>query len=176
MFIDEAKKSVLLTGSSGFIGQATVCALRESGWNVTCGIRSKSMQGTDCCYIDLERPETIFSLGKERRFSAIIHLGSCIGFKSSLAEMYASNILSTGCLAHLSEKWGAKFIFSSTAMVHGIYSENINDKSPILADTAYGESKWLAEQLINASCDGGGGKIAFRGIVCIKWAIPFRYK
>jgi nucleoside-diphosphate-sugar epimerase len=144
---------VLITGATGFIGRAALAALTDAGWQITQGSRlgdTKALQGG--IHLDLEDPATILALAKWARFDAIVHLGARVGLSGETkSDMFVPNVLSTGCLAHLANLWGAHLIYASTAIVHGVRSEAISADSPITLDTDYGKSKWLGEQLIEAS-------------------------
>jgi len=146
-------KTVLLTGATGFIGRATFLALESEGWQVTQGFRlllEDMPKGV--VYLDLADPSTVVALAKSYRFDAIAHIGAHVGWSEDAeSEMFASNILSTGCLAYLANIWDAHIIYTSTAIVHGVGTERIDCETPICLDNAYAKSKWLGEQLIVAS-------------------------
>jgi nucleoside-diphosphate-sugar epimerase len=124
-----------------------------AGWTVTQGVRSARLPlAYDEIHLDLEKPSQILALGEGDRFDAIVHLGAHIGWSGSMeAEMFAPNILATGCLALLASQWNAHLIYASAAIVCGVKSERIDASTPISADTAYAQSKRLGEQLIEAS-------------------------
>lgn len=148
-----ATKSVLITGAAGFIGRATVAALRDTGWKIIQGVRmvdGSSVSGT--AHLDLADPSSILAFAKEQRCDAIIHLGASVDLSGEAdSGMFASNVLATGCLAYLANLWGAHLIYASTAIVHGARNEIISSTSPVCPDTPYAKSKWLGEQLIEAS-------------------------
>jgi nucleoside-diphosphate-sugar epimerase len=146
-------RSVLVTGASGFIGRATVTALEKAAWDVTRALRcAEKSKDAKAIFLDLTKPSTILSLADKMRFDAIVHIGAHIGWSGeSLAELYVPNVLSTGCLAALSRRWGAHLLFASAAIVSGIRTQKIETTSPSNPDTPYAKSKWLAEELILAS-------------------------
>jgi UDP-glucose 4-epimerase len=146
-------KAVLVTGATGFIGRATVSALVDAGWQVTRGARSVGEHLTQgVAYLDLADPVTILALAKGRRYDAIVHLGAHIGWSGAAeSEMFAPNVLATGCLAYLAGLWDAHVVYASAAIVHGVRNELINSESPVNLETAYVKSKWLGEQLLEAS-------------------------
>ena len=146
-------KTVLITGATGFIGRATVAVLADAGWQTTQGSRTvieKMAQGV--VPLDLADPATILALAKGQRYDAIVHLGAHVGWLGTAeSEMFAPNVLATGCLAYLAGLWNAHVIYASTAIVHGVRNEVINSESPINPDVLYAKSKWLGEQLLEAS-------------------------
>lgn len=144
---------VLVTGANGFIGRATVSALADAGWHVTKGVRSTFEPFTDeIVRLDLSDPATILASARDTHFDAIVHLGALVGWSGETeSELFVPNVLSTGCLAYLATLWDAHLIFASTAIVHGVRTGAIDADPPICLDTAYANSKWLAEQLLRAS-------------------------
>lgn len=146
-------KSVLITGASGFIGRATVLALENRGWKVVQGSRLKPLENQNSViHLDLADPKTILALVDGPRYDAIVHAGAHIGWSSSdESAMYLSNVLSTGYLAHLSTKWNAHMVYTSSAIVHGVKAKLIDSDTSIALDTFYSKTKWLGEQLILAS-------------------------
>lgn len=145
--------TVLVTGATGFIGSATVAALMDAGWIVTCGTRSpKVLSGYSFKMLDLAQPGSLLELATRGRFDVIVHLGTQIGWNgASETEMYAPNVLSTGCLAYLANLWRSRLIFASAAIVHGVMTEVITADSPVCTDTAYAKTKYLGEQLLASS-------------------------
>lgn len=147
-------RTVLVTGASGFIGRESVKALIRAGWRVTCGGRSRC-DVLDCDFIplDLSNPGEILALVDTKCFDAIVHLGAHIGWSGATElEMYLPNVISSGCLAYLASQWRAHLVFSSGAVVCGVRNNHIAPDSPAAPDTAYAQTKWLAEQLITAGC------------------------
>lgn len=145
------KRAVLVTGASGFLGRATVKLLRADGWRVAEAVRGDNGAEGECIGLDLCRPESVLALAG-LRFDAVVHLGALVALSDQVQQdLYAPNVLSTGCLAHLASFWGAHMVFASTAIVHGVRAEVINDATPVAPDTPYASSKWLGEQLVRAS-------------------------
>ncbi len=151
-------KSVLVTGATGFVGQAAVATLVAGGWNVTLAVRNSlcSQKGPATCTrvtLDLRRPADILALAEHGPFDAIVHLGTRVGFSGETdADLYGPNVLATALLAHLAVLWQAHFIFASGTLVHGNAKETI-DLEPITVCPVmpYAKSKWLGEKLIEAS-------------------------
>lgn len=146
-------KSVLVTGGTGFIGRATMIALKNSGWKISRAIRasSKDLKKGDIS-LDLTKPMDIFDLVNNFRFDAIVHLGAQVGWSGETsAEMFLPNIVSTGSLAFLAKQWDAHLVYASAAIVCGAKSSIVNSSSPINLDTDYARTKFLGEELIIAS-------------------------
>jgi nucleoside-diphosphate-sugar epimerase len=146
-------KTVLITGSSGFIGSCVTDILLSSGWKVTTTTRDKKRLDTDAClFLDLSDASSVINICKHHDFDAIVHFGAHIGWSGqSIEKLFMPNIVATGLLSEFAAKIKAKFIFASAAIVHGAKTEFISLDMPVFADTPYGESKWLAEQLLTAS-------------------------
>ena len=146
-------RSVLVTGATGFIGRATVASLAQAGWVVTGGVRSAACSPENGqIYLDLNNPAEILALESGVRFDAIVHLGAHVGWSAATeVEMFAPNVLTTGCLAFLARQWNAHLVYASAAIVCGVKSERINASTPVSADTGYAQSKLLGEQLIEAA-------------------------
>ncbi len=146
-------KKILVTGASGFIGAAIVEQLNQSGYEVISSTRKKSEAiESRVILIDLFKPATILGLSDKQNFDVIVHFGAQIGWTDKDEKtMFMSNLISTSLLAAEAVKMGAKFIFASTVILHGMYAEKINFNSEINPDTPYAKSKWLAEELIRMS-------------------------
>jgi nucleoside-diphosphate-sugar epimerase len=141
---------ILVTGASGFIGKATVKALEASGYLVTqAGRRDKFDLAENHTSIDLADCFSLKILEEKGPFDGIVHLGARIGLTDfTEADLYIPNVVSTGILAKFARDWNAHFIFASTAIIHGVRTQQISEDSPVLLDTTYAKSKWLAEELI----------------------------
>jgi len=146
-------KTVLVTGGSGFIGSYAVEMLSNSGWKVTTTTRDKERVETDSrIFLDLFDPESIIKVCKNYHFDAVVHLGAHIGWSGqSVEELFMPNVITTGLLSDFAGKIKAKLVFSSAAIVHGVKTENISLDMPVVPDTPYAKSKWLAEELVAAS-------------------------
>lgn len=144
-------ETVILTGYNGFLGRHVRVALEAAGWNVILAGREPPESGNHH-RIDLSRPEDILALQAAFPAKAILHLAAHIGWPAKpMEELYMPNVLATGLLAGLAARNGTKFVFSSAAIVHGVRTPHISDDSPTTADTPYGRSKLLGEELVVAS-------------------------
>ncbi len=146
-------KSVLVTGSTGFVGQATASALESASWHV---VRSSRLNPSDnqsnVIHLDLADPSTVIALAKGPRYDAIVHIAAHVGWSDTdESVMYVTNVLSTGYLAHLANAWNAHIVYASAAIVHGVATEVIDSETPIFLDNSYAKSKWLGEELLKNS-------------------------
>ena len=141
-------KSILITGSTGFIGSYILEILLKKKYKVFKLVRNKKLKN-DEIFCDLSDPNSILSLKNKIKVDVIIHFGAYISFNNQdLNEIYNSNILGTACLVSLAKIWNSKFIFASTALIHGLNTKKINIKSKIVNDHPYTHSKWLGETMI----------------------------
>jgi nucleoside-diphosphate-sugar epimerase len=142
------KGSVLLTGGTGFIGRATADLLISQGWQVYLAKRAETAEN----WVDLEKTASFVKLMEGARMDAIVHLAAKIELGNSTEDkLFATNVAGTANLLLLAQRWKARLIFASTAIVCGARTPHITTSSPVNPDTVYGRSKWLAEQLIVAS-------------------------
>ena len=143
--------TILVTGSTGFIGSVITKRLIGLGYNVLTTTRTKSnVDNKSIFFLDLSKPETILNLAVN--CDVIVHLGAQIGWSDKNEQtMSISNTIASGLLANLAFKLKAKLIFASAAIVHGIIVNKITSNSLINADTPYGKSKLMAEELIRVS-------------------------
>ena len=150
-------KTVLVTGSQGFIGKALVHSLACEGFRViqtgrTSDVLSQSSKSSEYYQIDFEDPKAYEKMLCLPHSDAIIHLGSKVGLNGgTLSDMYVPNVLATGCIARLAKVWNSQLCFASTAIIAGIKTSFVSSSSPMLLDTPYAETKYLGEELIKAS-------------------------
>jgi len=144
------KKSVLVTGASGFVGKSVVKHLEADGWDVIPLVRS--VDGNRSLKIDFESPSVFSDLSAVPGVDAIVHLATNVGFDGkSLEEIFLANIAATTALITLAKHMGAHFVFASAALVAGSKERHIGRQTPDNPDSPYMVSKLLAEQTIQAS-------------------------
>ena len=159
------KKTILVTGGTGFIGSHTTVELQNAGYNVVIidnlsnskadvvdgiekitGIRP-AFEQVDCC--DLEALEGVFN--KYPEITGIIHFAASKAVGESVQKplkYYENNLLSLINLLKLMPKHDVKgIIFSSSCTVYGQPDpENlpVTEQAPIKkAESPYGNTKQI---------------------------------
>jgi nucleoside-diphosphate-sugar epimerase len=142
------KPKVLVTGASGFIGQAVCRALIDAGYSVTGQIfRRTAPVGVDPVRINL-LADTLELDGSN--FVAVIHLAALAHTPStqdSHDRLWRLNVATTEALALQSAHIGAQFVFISTTKVLGENGAWSDDASPA-PENGYAQAKFAAESLI----------------------------
>jgi nucleoside-diphosphate-sugar epimerase len=143
------KNKILITGSTGFVGNILVNYLRLNN-----GLYTLSRSRADYNYdLALEIPRF------KQHFDLVIHAAGLSHFVSESVEddsiIYKTNVVGTenllkGLYNYSLPKY---FIFLSSVSVYGLCSgTNISETSPLLARDSYGLSKIKAEQLVIDWC------------------------
>lgn len=150
----------LVAGGAGYIGSHVVLRLIESGYdvivfdNLSTGKIERIPIGVKFIEGDILDLKLINSVFVENRVSGVIHLAG----KKSVTESFnkptdylRTNVEGTSNLLEACKVAGVKnFIFSSTAAVYKDpkSQESLDELSPTLPSSPYGESKLLAEKAI----------------------------
>lgn len=144
---------VLITGASGFIGGHLVEALcKMDGYKITATGRSKIgsyKADLKVAYLALDLSKPLPALN----FDVCIHAAGLADDNASESALYLANIEATKNL--IAALVNCKiFIFVSSASVYnfrdGLPKKEI-DASSTAATSAYGKSKWCAEQVVLAA-------------------------
>lgn len=165
-----AKRRILVTGGTGFIGSHTTVELQQAGYDVVIvdnlsnskadvvdgieqitGIRPE-FEKVDCC--DLENLEKVFQ--KYPGIEGIIHFAASKAVGESVEKplkYYENNILSLINLLKLMPKYNVKgIIFSSSCTVYGQPDPKdlpVTEQAPIKkAESPYGNTKQINEEII----------------------------
>jgi UDP-glucose 4-epimerase len=146
--------TVLVTGSSGFIGSRLVALLERELEVVTLSRtaadgREPTVRGSFASTADLARLDGF-------RIDAAVHLGSVIGGCSE-ADGLAVNVEGTRrLLRYLVDRGCRRFVLASSIAAVGCLDADylprswpIGDDEPCAATDAYGLSKWLMEEVVH---------------------------
>lgn len=146
------KTRILMTGSSGFLGRATLELLAKDPNYEILELGRKTPCRENHIYSDLAK-ETLSSLESkiDMEFDVIIHLAALVEFpKDFNPELFQVNTIATSLLADIASQRNIRFIFASTATTIGARETYIDFNSEMEPDTSYALSKWLAERYLIA--------------------------
>ncbi|WP_305981817.1 NAD-dependent epimerase/dehydratase family protein [Roseivirga thermotolerans] len=128
-------KTILVTGSSGFVGKRFI----ERGSREYL-LKTISLQNTEIDDIDFSNVEVVLHL------AGIAHRME----KTQDQLYYDVNYELTKSLAIQAKNAGVKqFVFMSTIKVYGDHYHHLTLETPCLPNDAYGKSKLLAEEFLN---------------------------
>ena len=135
-------KTVLVTGSSGFVAGHTIPALREAGYSV---VPYDILDGLDIC--DPDALEMCLTPGCK-----VLHLAAVSRFASATEnppEAYRTNVGGTATLLRVAGEVGAeRVVMASTASVYmPVWNPPIRESHPISGNSHYGFSKAHAESM-----------------------------
>jgi UDP-glucose 4-epimerase len=162
------KKTILVTGGTGFIGSHTAVELIEAGFNVVIidnlynseksvldgieGITGVKPEFAEFDLCDSKKLDEFFN--KYKNIDAIIHFAAYKAVGESVKkplEYYHNNLLSLINLLGMMEKHGIpSLVFSSSCTVYGQPDKlPVTEDSPIKpAISPYGNTKQIAEEII----------------------------
>lgn len=143
--------SILITGSTGFIGKHLTKYLIKNKWPVvpTCRDleKAKELKIRKAVKMDLNDPDMIRSVMRKIQPTTVIHLGaiSSPNSVSSSVEYLSTNVLSTQIICE--ELRDKRILFASSVVVYG---NNLNQTElcPLTPTTLYGATKASCENLL----------------------------
>jgi D-erythronate 2-dehydrogenase len=140
---------VLVTGASGFVGQALAAALRLEGADLT--LTDRQITGPDARPGDLTDEGFLTDL-LSPGFDLIFHLASLPGAKSEAEPDlgHSVNLLAPIALARTAAKArpGAGFVFASSIAVYGQLDAPVTEATPCRPELSYGAHKRMTEILL----------------------------
>jgi len=148
--------AILVTGSSGYIGQHVVLELIDKGEEVV-GIdrvESPKLNLPGTYYIgDIGERAGVRQLFKDHNITAIMHLAASANVPDSVTRplnYYENNVARTISLIQMALKANVKdFIFSSSAAVYGQPKESpIKEYFPLCPVNPYGATKVMIEKIL----------------------------
>lgn len=156
--MDNPKKRVLITGTTGFVGRRLVEYMKSfTNWEIIGTSRSTGKYVDHI--VDLTDLDSVKDLKKSAPVNVIIHTAAIS--KTDVCEnnkekCYAANVISTKNL--ISTYKTAKFVYFSTYAVYNTPEGKCGETTPISSTNYYIETKLLSETLLKASY----GSIIFR--------------
>ncbi|MFA7319904.1 MAG: NAD-dependent epimerase/dehydratase family protein [Dokdonella sp.] len=149
---------ILLTGATGFLGQAIAAALKEHGHKVRAIVRHESRQLAALGIEQRHGQVTAFEdvCAAAEGCEAIVHAAGCSDALASIEQLHDANVRSTECMLGACELVGVpRLLLTSCANVvigQGDL-ENADERQPYPAQwsSAYPHTKALAEQRVLAA-------------------------
>lgn len=150
----------LVTGASGFIGQAFCARLLEQGHDVAALVRREGSEppGTRALAGDLSDHGRLAELLGRERPECVVHLAAEIASQRSERKVRAVNVDGTArlldactALAGSDGAAGPRFVFASTVVTGDAHGELLSEQTPLPVQTPYGRSKQEGERLVRAS-------------------------
>ena len=153
------RPAVLVTGGAGYIGSHAVLALLDSGWpvvvldNLVTGFRDAVPEGAAFIEGDVGDAALVGRTIAERGIGAILHFAGSIVVPESVEnplKYYDNNTARSRTLIATAIEHGVNaFVFSSTAAVYGVPSEEPVDEAwRTRPANPYGRSKLMTEWML----------------------------
>jgi UDP-glucose 4-epimerase len=153
------KVPVLVTGGAGYIGSHAVLALLDAGWPVAVidslvtGFRWAVPDGVPFYQGDIEDAALLSRIFAEQKTGAVMHFAGSVVVPESVSDplkYYHNNTAKSRVLLAAVVRAGIPhFIFSSTAAVYGIPSdEPVTEDYPKAPANPYGTSKLMTELML----------------------------
>jgi len=137
------QKTVLITGSSGFVGRF----IQQQWSNIVLWPRSVDLTNRSLVQSKVQE------LLKEHRFTAVLHLAAQSNPRLSftkVVETWNTNVMGTLHLTGALEEcgWDGRFLFTSTGEVYGEKKGEIDESTEVQPLSPYVSSKCAAEQVV----------------------------
>ena len=149
----------LLTGGAGYIGAHIVRALQDIGKDIvvlddlTNGFAENVPAGVPMVQANVLETDVVEAALREHRVVGVIHLAAKKAVGESVERplwYYEQNVIATHHLLGAMARVGVdRLVFSSSAAVYGETGvETINEETPTVPTSPYGETKLIGEWLI----------------------------
>ncbi len=151
---------ILVTGASGFIGQALCGTLLTRDHDVAALVRREGSQppGTRPLAGDLRDVERLRELLGSERPDCVVHLAAEIASQRSEAKVREVNVAGTArlldacsVLGREDPASGPRVVFASTVVTGDARGELLDEQTPLPVSTPYGRSKQEGERLVLSS-------------------------
>lgn len=134
---------ILITGSSGFVGETLISNLRNEGFE-TIGVDIKAGKYTDLIQ-NIAKP---FHINK--KVETIIHLAARLEHdRCSKEEYFLTNVTGTKNLLEIAKQHSSYFIYISTTAIYGSPDSPITENTAILPNGYYALTKLKGEEICN---------------------------
>jgi nucleoside-diphosphate-sugar epimerase len=146
---------VLVTGASGFVGQAACDVLVRRGHEVVALVRRSGSEpaGTTARIGDLSDAASLQAAIAGERPDCVIHLAAEIASQRNADKVREVNVEGTRRLLEACMlDGGPKFVLASTVVTGDAHGELLEPDRPLPVETPYGQSKQEAEKLVS-ECD-----------------------
>jgi len=150
----------LVTGSSGFIGQALCAQLLEHGHEVSALVRRPGSEppGTRAVPGDLTDAHSLSEAIAAERPECVLHLAAEIASQRNDAKVASVNIVGTTRLLEACRalngagpSGGPRIVFASTVVTGDAHGALLTEDQPLPVQTPYGRSKQEGERLVHES-------------------------
>ncbi len=153
-------KKILVTGGAGYIGSHIAYALLDQGAlpvildNMSFGYKALVPNNLQIHEIDVRDTKAVTDLMKSESIEGVIHMAALAVVSDSIADpvaYYSNNVEGTASVLKVCEMAGIQsFVFSSSCSVYGSVGEKpANEDHPLCPESPYGESKAMAETVVN---------------------------
>lgn len=157
---------IVVTGSSGHLGRHVAAALGEAGHAVT-GVDAVPPEEAGWTHVSADLSDLAAALQLVRDCEAVVHIAA-IPRPTGRApgEVFRTNTLAAYNVAEAAALAGAeRFVYASSFSVLGypfgprfaapLYLP-VDERHPVRPQDAYGLSKWLGEEIVDAAVRRGG--------------------
>ena len=138
--------NILITGSTGFLGQALIREIKDSKYKLQLIVR-KRQQREKKFFCNLENIKKVKSILNVLKPEIIINLAAEINFSQKTKKMYTINTLVPKIFAQYCKKNNKYLIHASTILVNGI-DTLYSHQSKLKPFNYYGKSKLSGEKFI----------------------------
>ncbi len=150
----------LVTGASGFIGQALCAQLVEHGHQVSALVRRPGSEppGTRAVGGELTDDDSLSAAIAAERPECVVHLAAEIASQRNEAKVASVNIVGTTRLLEACRALngsgptgGPRIVFASTVVTGDAHGALLTEDQPLPVETPYGRSKQEGERLVHES-------------------------
>jgi nucleoside-diphosphate-sugar epimerase len=139
---------IFVTGANGFVGKYLIKQLDLLGFDAWAVVRKKTTRKKEV-EIDFETCSEVDLSSKIRDADCIIHLAANANFTNHFDELvYQVNCLSNIMLVNFCKKNSVYLIFASNALISGLNTKFISEKTNDNPEIPYNISKYISEKYI----------------------------